>query len=100
MFSGNLALAQTLIDAWPGAGDVGHGASDAVRRLRDALQDFRDGAERAGWRDVGSLIRQILLTDQYSFGGTPQLVVPANGPWPSLAQWRELHCRAISIPSG
>lgn len=100
MFSGNLALAQTLIDAWPGAGNGGHGASDAVRRLRDALQDFRDGAERAGWRDVGSLVRQILLTDQYSFGGTPQLVVPATGPWPSLAQWRELHCRAISIPSG
>lgn len=100
MYSANLAAAQSLIDAWPAACGVDRDVSDVVRRLGDALQKFVGGGKKTGWRDVGSLVRQVLMTDHYAFGGTPQLVVPDVAPWPTTAQWGELYCLALEVASG
>lgn len=96
MHSADLPQAQAAINAWPhqptGAIDVG----DACQRLRDALVEFEVDSLSVGWRDVASLVRQVLLVDRVSFGGNPRLTVPTSAPWPDCEQWGEVQCEALS----
>ncbi|WP_204773019.1 protein DpdF [Orlajensenia leifsoniae] len=92
-----MAEAQDAISGWPVIGHTGTPVGDACRRLLDALGTFQTLGVSTGWRDVGGLVRQVLLTDQGVYGGAPQLTVPSVHPWPSIEQWRALKCRAISV---
>lgn len=89
--------AQAAIDAWPNPAEGSDDVGDACQRLRDALAGFATGSIGVGWRDIAALVRQVLLVDHHSFGGSPQLTVPVQAPWPSREQWSELRCEALSV---
>lgn len=100
MQTSDVAEAQDAINTWPESGDARVAIGDACRRLVDALHTFRNLGTSAGWRDVAGMIRQVLLTDQHVFGGTPQLAVPTAPPWPTVDQWRMVKCTAVSLSDG
>lgn len=98
MHSADLAAAQSAIESWPDAAPVADfPVGDSCRRLVDALQGFGNEQRPTGWRDVATLVRQTLLTDRYSFGGTPHLIVPASYPWPTAEQWQDVRCDAFTV---
>lgn len=86
--------------AWPTpvSQDASWEISDACRRLLHAVDGLAAGA--AGWRDVASLVRQVLLTSRTTYLGQPSLSVPAVLPWPSREQWAEVHCRTAPDAAG
>ncbi|WP_020388781.1 protein DpdF [Kribbella catacumbae] len=98
MSSQDLATLQATIDQWP---DVslppdGQHLSDACRRALDALPGLIDGT--SGWIDVTSLLRQVLLTSEVTYGGMPSLRVPTTDSWPTVDQWRDVACAAVPTP--
>lgn len=94
----DLSALTLVIEAWPDEVAVAGEISDACRRAVDACADLNDG--RAGWEDLATLIRQVLLTAKYTWQGAPSLVVPALAPWPTRGQWRRVYCSAESIGEG
>jgi ATP-dependent DNA helicase RecQ len=86
------ACAQHLLQSWP-AVPADYPAEGTCRRLRDALAAI--SSEAAGWRDVASLIRQVLLEHAARQGVQVSLRVPAAAPFPSLQQWRQVECEAV-----
>ncbi|MEU1477354.1 protein DpdF [Streptomyces sp. NPDC005760] len=62
-------------------------ARGTLRRLRDALM-----GKSAGWRDIASLTRQILLEAQ-ARGNTTGLTVPLDPRLPTRDQWEEMGCQ-------
>ena len=95
-----MAAAQSALAAWPQTMslDPTWTVSDACRRLLHAMVGLSDHS--AGWRDVASLIRQVLLTQRVTYGGQPSLSVPAGPPWPSSEQWEAVSCRTTPLASG
>lgn len=90
----DISAARSALAAWPTPilQDASWDISDACRRLLHAATGLAAGS--AGWRDVASLVRQVLLTSRTTYLGQPSLSVPAVSPWPSAEQWAEVHCRA------
>lgn len=93
----DLSDAQVALNAWPAVAPAPATVGEACRRLHDALAGFSIDSASVGWRDVASLVRQVLLVDVYSYGGTPQLVVPLGDPWPSAADWHAVGCHSVQI---
>ena len=95
-----MAAAQSALAAWPQANslDPTWTISDACRRLLHALVGLSD--QSAGWRDVASLIRQVLLTQRVTYGGQPSLSVPSGTAWPSSEQWEAVSCRTRPLTNG
>ncbi|MCZ4552242.1 protein DpdF [Gordonia rubripertincta] len=96
----DIAAAQAALIAWPEAESPLRTLvlSDACRRLLDALAGLSD--YRAGWRDVASLVRQVLLTSRVTYGGSPSLSVPVGSAWPSPEQWEEVSCISAPLDDG
>lgn len=96
----DIAVAQSALTAWPQtiSLDPTWSISDACRRLLHVLDGLSD--ETAGWRDVASLTRQVLLTKRATYGGQPRLTVPAGPPWPSSGQWEAVSCTTSPQASG
>lgn len=94
------AVVQAALSAWPDPVEVAAESicSDACRRLLDAMAGLTVG--QAGWRDVAALIRQVLLTSQTTYGGDRRLSVPVTPHWPTVEQWREVHCAARALTGG
>ncbi|KAB8171195.1 DEAD/DEAH box helicase [Streptomyces sp. 3MP-14] len=69
-------------------------AHGTLRRLRDAL-----ASGTAGWRDLASLTRQILLEAQ-ARRNTTGLTVPLDPRLPSREQWEAMKCRTGALPGG
>lgn len=88
----DLTVLSRVIEAWPGEADGTGEISDACHRAIDACTGLLDG--QAGWQDVATLIRQVLLTAKYTWSGAPALAVPAMPPWPTRDQWRRVRCVA------
>lgn len=97
MHSVDVPEAQAAIDAWPNPAEEVAEVGDACQRLRDALAEFASGSLSVGWRDVAALVRQVLLVDHHSFGGSPQVTVPIHAPWPNRTQWEDLRCEALPV---
>jgi len=93
----DIAVAQASFDAWPDDYTPPDGlrTSDAGLRLRTAIKGLTDGS--AGWRDVGGLVRQVLLTTDVTYHGKPSLTVPDGGLWPDAESWEQLHCRTVRV---
>lgn len=89
----DISVARSTLAAWPSpiGQDASWEISDACRRLLHAAAGLATGT--ADWRDVASLVRQVLLTSRATYQGQPSLSVPAVSPWPSRAQWAQVHCR-------
>jgi ATP-dependent DNA helicase RecQ len=87
------ACAQALLQSWPAIrGD--YPAEGTCRRLRDALAGLPTA--EAGWQDVASLIRQVLLDHAARQGIQVPLRVPATPQFPTPKQWREAECVAVA----
>ncbi len=84
--------AQQLLRAWP-AVPKDYPADGTCRRLRDALLAVAAG--EAGWRDIASLVRQILLAEQARQGTHVPLAVPQAAGLPTQEQWQQMECKAI-----
>ncbi len=84
--------AQQLLRAWP-AVPKDYPADGTCRRLRDALLAVTTG--EAGWRDIASLVRQILLAEQARHGTQVPLTVPQATGLPTREQWQQMDCMAI-----
>lgn len=96
----DLSVASHALAAWPNAPQV-DGApaiSDAGRRLLDAMAGLASGA--SAWRDMATLLRQVLITAAATYGSGPALTVPVGGSWPSAEQWRQLNCVPTSLADG
>jgi len=100
MSSDDLAVAQAALNAWPEPFLMPPNAdySDACRRLLDAMADLLIGA--AGWRDIASLTRQVLLTSRITYSGNPQLTVPVAPPWPTAVDWGKVGCSSSRSTDG
>lgn len=96
----DLSVARRVLAVWPTSinQDTSWEISDACRRLLHAAAGLCAGT--AGWRDVASLVRQVLLTSETTYLGRPSLSVPAAPPWPSKEQWAEVHCRTTDDAVG
>ena len=96
----DLAVARAALNAWPERVTMHPGAdcSDACRRLLDAMADLPKGA--AGWRDIATLIRQVLLTSRFTYGGNPQLTVPVAPSWPTADHWGKVACSSTRSTDG
>ena len=88
----DLAVLQGAMEDWPEAPRVSGEISDACRRVIDALPGLVTG--QTGWMDIASLVRQVLLTSEHTWNGSPSLRVPQADPWPSGAQWSSVGCRS------
>jgi ATP-dependent DNA helicase RecQ len=95
-----MAAAQSVLAAWPETNslDPTWVISDACRRLIDAVVGLSD--QTAGWRDVASLVRQVLLTQRVTYGGHPSLSVPPGPTWPSSEQWEAVRCTTAPLANG
>ncbi len=95
-----MASAQTALTVWPEKTAPEHRRvlSDACRRLLDALAGLT--YQTAGWRDVASLTRQVLLTNKVTYGGDPSLAVPVGPDWPSPEQWEQVGCTSTPLADG
>lgn len=85
------ACAQHLLQSWPEV-QADYPAEGTCRRLRDSLVAI-SGA-KAGWRDIASLTRQVLLEHAARQGIQIPLRVPAAPPFPAVQQWRQVGCEA------
>lgn len=96
----DLSTASAALAAWPDSGPVeaSRSLSDACRRLLDALVGL--STDVAGWRDVASLVRQVLLTATSTYGSDPALTVPTGNRWPSTDQWRDVNCVPTQLADG
>lgn len=96
----DLSIASHALAAWPTTSQVDGGLaiSDACRRLLDAMAGLNSGA--SAWRDVATLLRQVLLTAAATYGSGPALTVPVGDSWPSVEQWRQLNCVPTSLADG
>lgn len=96
----DLKIASQALAAWPTSPELDDEAaiSDACRRLLDAIVGLDCGASH--WRDVATLLRQVLLTASSTYGSDPALVVPVGDLWPSAEQWRRLNCVATNLADG
>lgn len=94
----DITAAQASLNSWPHSlsPDPTWQISDACRRLMHAVAQLDDAA--AGWRDIASLVRQVLLTTRVTYGGQPTLAVPATGAWPSPDDWEEVNCSSAPLP--
>lgn len=95
MPSDDWACAQGMLRAWPGI-PPDYPAEGTCRRLRDALIGL-PGAE-AGWQDLASLARQVLLEHAARHGFQVPLRVPGGPPFPSRQQWQDTEC--LAVPDG
>ena len=86
------ACAQGMLRVWP-AIPPDHPAEGTCRRLRDALIGLPDA--EAGWQDLASLTRQVLLEHAARHGVQVPLRVPGGLPFPSPQQWQDTECSAI-----
>lgn len=91
------ACAQHLLQSWP-AVQQRYPAEGTCRRLRDALVALSNAA--AGWRDVASLVRQVLLEHEARQGVQVPLRLPATAAFPSHQQWRQVGCEAVADGPG
>ncbi len=87
------ASAQQLLQSWP-AVQEDYPAEGTCRRLRDALVAISSAS--ADWRDVASLIRQVLLEHEARQGLQVPLRVAATAPFPAFRQWRQVGCEAVA----
>jgi ATP-dependent DNA helicase RecQ len=96
----DIAVLQDALDSWPEIPNERRGAeiSDACRRALDAMAQLRDG--QAGCLDIAGLIRQVLLSSEATFGGTPNAVVQSGAPWPSASQWQAVGCTSVPAADG
>lgn len=69
-------------------------ARGTLRRLRDAME-----SDSAGWRDIASLTRQILLEAQ-ARENTTGLTIPLDPQLPTREQWEEMRCQTGLIRGG
>lgn len=86
------ACAQGMLQSWPTI-PPDHPAEGTCRRLRDALIGL--STAEAGWQDVSSLARQVLLEHTARHGVQVPLRVPASPPFPTRQQWQDTECTAI-----
>lgn len=95
-----MAVAQAAVGAWPDRYTPPRSLqiSDACHRLVTAIGELGIGS--AGWRDVGGLVRQVLLTTQVTYQGPASLTVPAGDLWPDADEWEELRCRSAPANDG
>lgn len=91
------ACAQELWATWPEP-STGFPATGTCARLRDALAGLKSGV--AGWRDVASLTRQVLLENEARHGGDWPLSIPADDVLPDREQWEAVGCEALSATHG
>ncbi|MEV8095185.1 protein DpdF [Kitasatospora sp. NPDC085879] len=91
-----------VTDGWTGASTLFRNLSappeisdpvGPLRRLRDAL-----ATGSAGWRDIASLTRQILLEAQ-ARGNHTGLTIPIDPRLPTRVQWEQMRCSTGRIPS-
>jgi superfamily II DNA helicase RecQ len=83
--------AQHLLNEWPEVKpDIL--AKGVLRRLGDALAGLQNGT--AGWLDIVSLARQLLLHHQ-ALGRTGRLSVPLRAGLPTVDQWRQGGCDVV-----
>lgn len=96
----DIAVAQEAIKAWPKPFtiDPSLDVSDACRRLVDAVAGFSD--QGTGWLDIATLVRQVLLTTQVTYGGHPTLAAPPETPWPTPDQWEQVNCSWARLKDG
>ncbi|WP_181785235.1 protein DpdF [Streptomyces phytophilus] len=80
--------AYRLFGQWPDV-TVPDNASGTVRRLADALASVGTGG--AGWRDIASLTRQLLVRSRL-LGNNSPLLVPLVEGLPSREQWETALC--------
>lgn len=91
------ACAQALWATWPEP-STHFPATGTCARLRDALVGLERGV--AGWRDVASLTRQVLLENEARHGGRWPLTIPSHEVLPSRHQWEDVGCEALSAADG
>ncbi|WP_433242710.1 protein DpdF [Actinomadura nitritigenes] len=96
MSASDWVKAKHLFAHWP---DRQHSddASGTLRRLSDALAQVQDG--RAGWRDIATLTRQVLL-EAHARGNESPLTVPADPALPTIEQWWLAGCQARQLTTG
>ncbi|RGA04258.1 ATP-dependent DNA helicase RecQ [Microbispora triticiradicis] len=88
--------AKLLFATWP-ASQLHGTDSGTVRRLADALAGVQTGS--AGWRDVATLTRQVLL-EARAQGNESPLTIPAHPALPTIEQWWMAACPARPTASG
>lgn len=92
MATGDWKSAQKLLDAAP-SDLLAIPVAGTCLRLRDALVGLKHGT--AGWRDIASLVRQVLLECEATRGTAPALTVSTDPPMPTREQWKEARCSAV-----
>ncbi|WP_327116681.1 protein DpdF [Nocardia sp. NBC_01730] len=95
MTASDWVKAKQLFSAWPemDSSEI----QGTIRRLADALAGLR--TRSAGWRDITSLTRQILLEASAS-GNMSPLLVPVTSEMPTVEQWRSSGCEALITTVG
>ncbi|MGA4792247.1 protein DpdF [Nocardia sp. AB354] len=96
MTASDWVKAKQLFSAWPNP-DSSDGTQGTASRLADALTGLRGNS--AGWRDITSLTRQILL-EASARGNTSPLLIPAVPEMPTVEQWRNSGCEALTTTDG
>ncbi|MGI5216892.1 protein DpdF [Nocardia sp. CA-290969] len=100
MPSEDLTVVAAALRSWPSEYKAAPTAqiSDACRRLLDATAQLSSG--EAGWRDVGTLLRQVLIGVSATYGYDAVLPVPQQAGWPTVEQWRCINCHTTPLADG
>ncbi|MER5418959.1 protein DpdF [Streptosporangium roseum] len=96
MTTSDWAKARVAFAEWPHV-SVRADEPSTIRRLIDALKDLLEGG--AGWRDVASLTRQVLL-EARALGNTSPLIVSTDPALPTREQWAEAGCFTHPVDEG
>ncbi|MGY5309125.1 protein DpdF [Nocardia gipuzkoensis] len=100
MSSDDLASVADALRSWPSEYKAAPTAqiSDACVRFLDAAAKLTSG--QAGWRDVGTLLRQVLIGVSATYGQDAALPVRQGPGWPTAEQWQRINCRATPLADG
>ncbi|MEU1427341.1 protein DpdF [Nocardia sp. NPDC005746] len=100
MSSDDFTSVADALRSWPSEYEAASTAqiSDACGRFLDAAAQLASG--HAGWRDVGTLLRQVLIGLSATYGSDAVLPVPQGPGWPTAEQWQRVNCRTMPLSDG
>ncbi|MBF6414620.1 protein DpdF [Nocardia cyriacigeorgica] len=100
MPSEDLTVVAAALRSWPSEYRAAPTAqiSDACRRFLDAATQLTSG--QASWRDVGTLLRQVLIGVSATYGYDAVVPVPQGPGWPTVEQWRCINCHTTPLADG
>ncbi|WP_280505092.1 protein DpdF [Nocardia farcinica] len=100
MSSDDLVTIAGALQSWPSEYQAASSAeiSDACVRFLDAIAQLESGG--AGWRDIGTLLRQVLIGIRSTYDHEAALPVPRGNGWPDVERWKLINCRTTTLADG